>query len=176
MVHEALGDGRRYGVRLSYVFDGPELLGTGGAIRRALTVLGSAFFVMYGDSYLECDFPAIERAFLESGKSGLMAVYRNDNRFDRSNVVYADGEIQHYNKQLQTPDMRYIDYGLGAFRRTAFEAWPGSEAFDLSAVYQRLLTTADLAGFEVAERFYEIGSPAGLDATRAHLTAKWMAR
>jgi NDP-sugar pyrophosphorylase family protein len=176
MVHEALGDGRRYGVRLSYVFDGPEPLGTGGAIRRALPVLGSAFFVMYGDSYLECDFAAIERAFLESGKSGLMAVYRNDNRFDRSNVVYADGEIQHYNKQLQTPDMRYIDYGLGAFRRTAFEAWPGSEAFDLSAVYQRLLTTADLAGFEVAERFYEIGSPAGLDATRAHLAAKRMAR
>lgn len=172
MVHEALGDGRNYGVRLSYVFDGPQPLGTGGAIRRARSALGPAFFVIYGDSYLECDHPAIERAFLASGKTGLMTVYRNDNRFDRSNVVYADGRVLNYNKQLPTPDMRHIDYGLGAFRRSAFDAWPADAPFDLSAVYQRLLTTGDLAGFEVAERFYEIGSPAGLDATRAHLEAR----
>lgn len=175
MICEAVGDGREYGVRVRYVVDGPQPCGTGGAIRRALAVLGPAFFVMYGDSFLECDFAAIERAFLESEKSGLMTVYRNDNRFDRSNVVYASGDILHYNKQLPRPDMRHIDYGLGAFRRTAFEAWPDNEAFDLSAVYQRLLSAADLAGFEVDERFYEIGSPSGLEATRAHLSAKRMA-
>ena len=176
MVREALGDGRRHGVRIRYVSDGAEPLGTGGAIRRALPYLGPAFFVLYGDSYLECDYPAIERAFLCSGKDGLMTVYANDDSFDRSNVVYAGGNILHYNKQLRTNDMRHIDYGLGAFRRDAFEAWPENEPFDLAAVYQRLLATNDLAGFEVGERFFEIGSPAGLAATRAHVTAKGMAR
>jgi N-acetyl-alpha-D-muramate 1-phosphate uridylyltransferase len=176
MLYETIGDGRRHGLRLTYSFDSPQPLGTGGAVRRALPALGPAFFVMYGDSYLECDYRAIERAFLSSDKSGLMTVYRNDNRFDCSNVVYADGNILHYNKHLRTPDMSYIDYGLGAFRRTAFELWPDNEPFDLAAVYQRLLTMGDLAGFEVAERFYEIGSHAGLEATRAHLAARGMSR
>jgi MurNAc alpha-1-phosphate uridylyltransferase len=176
MLSEALGDGRRYGLRLTYAFDGPQPLGTGGAIRRALPVLGPAFFVMYGDSYLDCDYRAIERAFLGSDKSGLMTVYRNDNRFDDSNVVCADGKILNYDKQLRTPDMRYIDYGLGAFRRTVFEPWPENEPFDLAAVYQRLLAMGDLAGFEVAERFYEIGSPAGLEVTRGHLAEKRISR
>jgi len=176
MLSDALGDGRRYGLRLTFVFDGPQPLGTGGAVRRALPALGPTFFVMYGDSYLECDYGAIERAFLGGDKSGLMTVYCNENRFDRSNVVYANGRILHYNKRLRAQDMRYIDYGLGAFRRTAFEPWPENEPFDLAEVYQQLLTAGDLAGFEVAERFYEIGSPAGLEETRAHLAARRMSR
>jgi MurNAc alpha-1-phosphate uridylyltransferase len=176
MLCEALGDGQKYGLRLRYVFDGARPLGTGGAVRQALPLLGAAFFTMYGDSYLECDYGTIARAFLGSDKSGLMTVYRNDDRFDCSNVVYADGHILHYNKQLRTPEMKYIDYGLGGFRRAAFEAWPDNEPFDLSVVYQRLLATEDLAGFEMPERFYEIGSTSGLEATRAYLTKKRVVR
>ncbi|MBE3064858.1 MAG: NTP transferase domain-containing protein, partial [Spirochaetes bacterium] len=86
MVRDELGDGSRWGVRLQYVFDGPTLLGTGGAIRRALSRLGDPFFTIYGDSYLDCDYGAVERAFLESGRGGLMTVCRNDDQWDHSNV------------------------------------------------------------------------------------------
>ena len=51
-IEQVVGDGQRWGVRLRYVFDGPTLLGTGGALRQASPLLGEAFFVMYGDSYL----------------------------------------------------------------------------------------------------------------------------
>ena len=166
MIHEALGDGSRWGVQLRYVFDGSQAPGTGGAIRRALTELGDPFFVLYGDSYLECDYGAIERTFLAGGKAGLMTVCRNDNRWDRSNVVFMDGRIVRYDKQRQTPEMRHIDYGLGVFRSSVFAQRAGDEAFDLAAVYQDLIANDDLAGFEVPSRFYEIGSPAGLDETR----------
>jgi NDP-sugar pyrophosphorylase family protein len=172
MVRESLGDGARWGARLRYVFDGPRALGTGGAIRRALPELGAAFLVLYGDSYLECGYAAIERAFLLSGKGGLMTVYRNEDRFDRSNVLYADGGIHRYDKHARTPEMRHIDYGLGAFHQAAFARWPADEAFDLEAVYRYLLTRDDLAGYEVPERFYEIGSVSGLEETRAYLLAK----
>ncbi|MBZ5558490.1 MAG: nucleotidyltransferase family protein [Acidobacteriia bacterium] len=171
MIADRLGDGSRWNVRVSHVFDGPRPLGTGGAICRALPALGDSFFVLYGDSYLECDYDAIERAFLASDKRGLMTVYRNENRLDRSNVLYADGRIARYDKQHRTPDMRHIDYGLGAFRKSAF-AGRGEEAFDLVTVYQDLLANDDLAGFEVPDRFYEIGSPEGLEETRAYLAAK----
>jgi len=172
MVQHALGDGSRWGVTIRYVFDGPRQLGTGGAIRRAFDALDDPFFVLYGDSYLECDYAAIERAFLESGQSGLMTVCRNDDQWDRSNVLLEDGRILAYDKQGRTPGMRHIDYGLGAFRKSAFAAHAEGEAFDLVAVYQRLLAGGDLAGFDVPGRFYEIGSPSGLEETRAHLAAK----
>lgn len=169
MIEAALGDGARYGVRLRYVFDGPDQLGTGGAIRRALAALDDCFFVLYGDSYLECDYGAVERAFVASGQPALMTVCRNDDRWDRSNVLFEDGRIVAYDKQTRIPGMRHIDYGLGAFSRDAFAGYAEGEAFDLAALYQRLLAEGRLAGFDVPGRFYEIGSPAGLDETRRHL-------
>lgn len=168
MVREALGDGARLDVGLRYVFDGPVRRGTGGAIRGALPHLGQAFFVLYGDSYLECDYVAVERAFMTSGKSGLMTVCRNDDRWDRSNVLLEDDRIIRYDKVKQTPDMRHIDYGLGVFKAGAFSGRT-DDAFDMADVYGDLLAAGDLASFEVPTRFYEIGSPSGLAATREYL-------
>ncbi|HXT71396.1 MAG TPA: nucleotidyltransferase family protein [Vicinamibacterales bacterium] len=170
MIEEALGDGSRFGVRLRYVPDGPAPLGTGGAIRAAIGSLGDAFFVLYGDSYLECDYARIAHAFLGSGRSGLMTVLRNDDRWDRSNVRFEDGRILAYSKGDTGPEFQHIDYGLGVFHARAFAGYHSTSAFDLAAVYQRLLVADDLAAWEVHERFYEIGSPAGLADTRAHLS------
>lgn len=184
MLRASLGDGSRWGIRVRYVFDGPKPLGTGGAIRRALPILGDAFFVLYGDSYLECDYQAIERAFAEAGKAGLMTVFRNDGQWDTSNVQFEQGCIVRYDKQHRTPAMRHIDYGLGVFNARAFtnpdgeaKASPSTndvvdEPFDLADVYQKLLANGDLEGYEVATRFYEIGSPTGLEETRAYLATK----
>lgn len=172
MIRDTLGDGARWGVRLRYVFDGSRALGTGGAILRALPELDDPFFVVYGDSYLECDYAAIQRAFVESGKAGLMTLYRNNDCWDRSNVLFTDGRIVCYDKQSRTPDMRHIDYGLGVFGKGAFAGRGEDEAFDLAAVYQHLLEKGDLAGFEVPTRFYEVGSPSGLEETRAYLVTK----
>jgi MurNAc alpha-1-phosphate uridylyltransferase len=171
MVRDRLGDGSRFGVRLRYVFDGPCPLGTGGAIRRALPDLDDPFFVLYGDSYLECDYAAVEGAFRGGTGDGLMTVCRNDDRWDRSNVRLVNGRIEAYDKTGATPGMRHIDYGLGAFRKAAFSSRGEDEAFDLAALYRQLLAEGRLDAFEVAGRFYEIGSPAGLAETRAHLAA-----
>jgi NDP-sugar pyrophosphorylase family protein len=140
-------------------------------LRQALPALAGPFFVLYGDSYLECDYARIEEAFRASGKAGLMTVCRNDDRWDRSNVSFVDGQIVRYDKRDRSPDMAHIDYGLGAFQPAAFER--GQEpAFDLAVVYQDLLARDELAGFEVPTRFYEIGSRAGLEETRAYLERK----
>ena len=172
MIRATLGDGVRWGVRLRYIFDGRRPLGTAGAISRALPELNDPFFVLYGDGYLECDYTAIAHAFLVSGKRGLVTIYRNEDRFDRSNVLYAGGRIVRYDKQRRTPEMRHIDWGLGAFRKSAFLGRAEDEVFDLAAVYEDLLAHDDLAGFEVPNRLYEIGSAEGLEETRAYLAAK----
>ena len=163
MVERDFGDGHAHGVHLDYSFDGPVLLGTGGALERALPMLGEKFFVLYGDSYLPTPFAPIAEFFERSGKLGLMTVYRNEGKYDTSNVVFGDGEIKVYDKKQRPPEMRHIDYGLSLFRAEVFARHPADKAFDLADVMRDLVTEKQLAGYEVPERFYEIGSHAGLE-------------
>jgi len=150
------------GIRLDYAFDGPTLLGTGGAIKRALPLLGSEFFVLYGDSYLPIEYQPVANFFESTNKLGCMTVYRNDGRYDTSNVVFAENQIKVYDKKNRVPEMHYIDYGLSVFKAAAFDSFPANESLDLAKVMEQLVNTGQLAGFEVQQRFYEIGSPAGL--------------
>jgi NDP-sugar pyrophosphorylase family protein len=169
MIQDFVGTGERFGLHAEVLFDGPKLLGTAGAVRQALPLLDQNFFVLYGDSYLPCDYSAVAAAFLRSGKRGLMTVFRNDGKFDASNVEYRDGQILRYNKKDVTPEMEHIDYGLGAFRADVFAELPDGVPCDLATVYQNLLNAGDLAAFDVPERFYEIGSIRGLEETSEYL-------
>ena len=162
MIVERYGDGAKWGVNIDYAFDGPRLLGTGGAVIKALPKLGGAFYVLYGDSYLPVDYRAVGEFFIGSGRKGLMTVFRNEGKFDASNVWFEDGRIRLYDKKTRDPAMRHIDYGLGLFRPAAFAAFPRDEPVDLADVQKALLAQGELAGYELTERFYEIGSPAGL--------------
>jgi NDP-sugar pyrophosphorylase family protein len=161
MIQNEFGD-EAFGIRLEYSFDGPKLLGTGGAIKRALPMLGSEFFILYGDSYLPIEYAPVAEAFHRSGKLGLMTVYHNEGRYDTSNVVFRDGEIAVYDKKTRLPEMHHIDYGLSLFKTSVFDAYAADQVFDLAEVMGRLVREKQLAGYEVPERFYEMGSPAGL--------------
>ena len=171
LVQRAIGNGATVGLQVDYSFDGPALLGTGGAVKNALPKLGESFFVMYGDSYLPCDYAGIEKTFKSAGTLGLMTVFRNEGKWDSSNVEFEAGKILSYSKTDRTPRMRYIDYGLGVFHADAFENVPPGKPCDLSEIYTDLLQGKQLAAFEVRERFYEIGSPAGLRETADFLAA-----
>ena len=171
MIQEFAGDGRRFGLHVTYSPDGPDLRGTAGAVRNALPMLGEQFLVLYGDSYLPCDYRAVERAFLGSGQPGLMTVFRNRNQWEISNVEFAGGQIARYDKRTPTAAMEYVDYGLSAFHASAFSA-AGDQAADLTAVFQELIREHALAGFEVKERFYEVGSWEGIRELQAYLSPR----
>ena len=162
MIESEFGDGGSFGMELSYSFDGPTLLGTGGALKNALPLTGEKFLVLYGDSYLPIDYAAPIGAFAASGKLGLMTVFQNANRWDSSNVWFEGGEIKSYDKENRTPQMKHIDYGLGILRAGALAPWPNDRPFDLAEVYQDLIGRRELAGYEVGQRFYEAGSREGL--------------
>jgi N-acetyl-alpha-D-muramate 1-phosphate uridylyltransferase len=160
-VHDFVGAGDAFGLAIDYSWDGSIPLGTASALRRALPKLGDAFFVIYGDSYLPCNYRAAQDTFLRSGKQALITVFRNDGHWDASNLEFCGGRIVAYDKHHRTPRMRYIDYGLGAFHSSAFDALSDAPC-DLATVYQDLLSRDELAALEVHERFYEAGSLEGI--------------
>ena len=162
-IQDYIGDGSRWGLNIKYSLDGDTQLGTGGAIRAALPLLGSSFGVIYGDSYLAVDYSSIDRKFQESNDLALMSVYKNENNFDSSNVEFKDGILINYKKGSNSPEMHYIDYGLTYFREEAFTSLDLPKVFDLSELCHKLSKARQIKGYEVFIRFYEIGSPEGLD-------------
>ena len=157
--------GAPFGLDLRYVHDPPDLAGTAGALRGALEHLGDRFLVLYGDTYLRVDYADVDRA--AAGKRALMAVLRNEGRWDTSNAVFDGERVVRYDKRDPTPDMQWIDYGLGALRSDALDL-PDA---DLADVYGALAERGELYGYEATERFYEIGTPGSLAETAAFLSS-----
>ena len=167
LIEREIGAGR-HGIAIAYSYDGPGLDGTLGAIRRARPLLGERFLILYGDTYLRIDYRAVAESWLASGQPAVMTVLRNEGRWDASNAVLRDGMVVRYDKANPTPEMHWIDYGLGGLTEDALAVAPEEER-DLSGLYSLLAERGELMGFEAEERFYEIGSPAALAETDAFL-------
>ncbi|MDB5303834.1 MAG: rfbF 2 [Phycisphaerales bacterium] len=202
-VEEYIGDGSRYGLNVRYSYDGETLVGTAGALRWALPMLGDVFWVMYGDSYMDIDYRRVLEHFAASfspssvvtaqeahalvgsalpnafpqdardvrqsrtaGPLGLMTVLRNDDQWDRSNVVFENRRLETYDKRNRTPAMRYIDYGVQLLRREALLHLAPGEPADLADIYRDLTAAGRMIGYEVTNRFYEIGTPESLEEAR----------
>jgi NDP-sugar pyrophosphorylase family protein len=171
MVERHLGHGSAHGIEVRYSYDGDRLVGTAGAMRRAASLLGELFFVLYGDSYLEIDYRAVLAALPPPPAVALMTVLRNQDRWDHSNAVFRAGRVLRYDKHEASDDMEYIDYGLSLLRASVLEHVPPDRPADLADLFTGMAERGQLAGYEVTRRFYEIGSPRGLADTRAHLAA-----
>jgi NDP-sugar pyrophosphorylase family protein len=171
-----VADGARHGMAIQFSFDGDRLLGTGGALRRALSLLGETCWVLYGDSYLDIDYRAVFDAFQRQDVLGLMTVLRNHDRWDRSNVVFKKGRLLCYDKRQTRPEMKHIDYGASLFRRAALERIAENTVGDLADLMRELVQAGEMVGYEVNKRFYEIGSPHGLHETARYLQTAAPAR
>lgn len=164
-VEEVFGDGSHFKVRLRYSYDGAQLRGTAGALRQALPLLGQSFLVLYGDSYLDIDYAAVSKKFMDGNAVALMTVIENSQGTEPSNVWFENQRVVAYNKKTPQPEMRYIDYGLSAYQAECLEKYEGN---DLSDLQSKLAEQGLLAGFEVAVPYHEIGSHRGLKALESY--------
>ena len=159
-----IGNGLKYNLNVSYSDDSDRLLGTGGSIKKACQILGEHFFILYGDSFLPVNFTLVEKAYFQEKKPALMTVLKNKGRWDKSNAYFKDKCVK-YNKKKPQKNMDYIDYGLNIVKNSIFSDFPSNEVFDLADVFENLSNKSLLAGFEIYDRFYEIGSINGLNDT-----------
>ena len=172
-IQEFVGDGSRFGLRVAWVSDGPVPLGTGGPLRASLDagLLDESFCVVYGDSYLPLDLGELYRAFLAQDCPAMMSVLRNQGRWGRSNAAFADGRVTAYRKgpaRADDPELDSIDYGATVLKREVLAALPAGPSA-IETVYEELSDGGRLGAYPVTERFYEVGSPAGLAELEAYL-------
>lgn len=178
MIEDYFGNGRRYGenVSISYSYDGEKLLGTGGAVVRALPLLEDEFLLIYGDSFMDVDYMEVLYRYREgkrSGRGGLMTVLRNEGRFDASNVRMSGGDIVSYKKGIHSPEYNYIDYGIEVFQREIFTGLSMDAQIALSDIQERLVDERKMSVCVVHRRFYEIGSPASLEEYTRYATDRF---
>jgi NDP-sugar pyrophosphorylase family protein len=169
LIEQRIG-GERFGIAVRYSHDGPDLIGTLGAVRKAAPMLGERFLILYGDTYLRIDYADVASRWAASGMPGLMTVLRNEGQWDASNAYFKDDRVVRYDKRAPDPEMVWIDYGLGGLTADALErAAPGDS--DLAGLYTELASAGELFGYEARERFYEIGTPAALAEAEEFLSA-----
>jgi len=172
MLRDHVGNGSAFDLRVDYSFDGEKLLGTAGALKRAAHLLGEVFWVTYGDSYMDIDYRTILDFFLARNVLGLMTVIENGDRWDKSNAVFEHGRLVRYDKQIRSPEMKHIDYGVALLCRAVLDGVPLDQPTDLAGIYTNLVEAGQMVGHEVFNRFYEMGSPQGLQETRAYLLSR----
>jgi NDP-sugar pyrophosphorylase family protein len=162
MIEEYFGDGSGFGVGIRYSEEGDRLQGTAGAVKRAEPLLDDEFFLTYGDAYLLLDYAAVMAHFRRRDRLALMVIYRNENQYARSNVAAAEGYVTAYDKEEQTPDMVYINYGVSVLRKETLEYIPPQRVYSQEELYARFIDERQLLAYETDQRFYEVGSPEGL--------------
>ena len=161
-IEQYFGDGSGFGAAIDYCYDGPEQLGTGGAIVHALDKIDADFMLIYGDTLLDIDYFEVIYRFWkgkECGHQALMTVFHNEGNLDTSNVIVENGKITKYSKREFSPWMEYIDYGISVFEKAVFENHPWGEKIDLSDIQTQLVDNGKMTTCIIRKRFYEIGTP-----------------
>lgn len=172
MIKEVVGAGNSFGLNIQYSFDGEELLGTGGAVKKAIPLLSDDFFIMYGDSYLPINFSHVSDFYENTDKVALMTILKNDGKWDLSNVSKVNDSAIFYDKKNRNNTMQYIDYGLSLVNKSIFNRSKNHFKFDLAELFNQLSHEGKLVGYEVKERFYEIGSFEGIKEISDYLSSK----
>jgi NDP-sugar pyrophosphorylase family protein len=168
MIQSTVGDGSKFNLKISYSSDGSKLLGTGGAIKKALPRLGNQFFILYGDTFLPINFNHVQEVYFLDSYPLLMTVLKNNGQWDRSNVLLKENNVVDYSKKKPTNAMHYIDYGLSVVSADIFKNYDQNSYIDLSEIYEELSKYNKIKALEVFERFYEIGTPKSLLETEGY--------
>ena len=171
-IKKYFGDGKNFGVEIKYSSDKKKLLGTGGALKKAENLLEDSFLVMWGDSYLPFNFQKAIKFFKKSNKPGMMIVFKNLNKYEPSNVEVKNNLVKSYSKKRKTKKMKYIDYGISIYRKEVLKYLPKNQVCDLTKLQQVLIKKRQLLAYPAEKRFYQIGSPDGLEELKNYIKRK----
>jgi len=170
-IEQSFGDGARLGLRLRYSLEDTPL-GTGGALRQAEALLPDDFLLLNGDTLMPLDYEKLEKAYRQSQKLGLLVAYENpEHALDNNLALGSDHLVTAYHRH-NPAGLTHVDAGLGVFSKRLLQFIPPALRVSLEEeVYPMLIHRSQLMGFPTPQRFYDMGSFAGLEALERGLTA-----
>jgi NDP-sugar pyrophosphorylase family protein len=164
-------NGKKLGVKIDYSWEETPL-GTGGALKNAGGLLQNDFMMLYGDSYLPIDYHKVINMFRGKNILGTMVIYKNNNKYDKSNIVLNEGRIMAYDKEKKLPGMVYIDAGLSIFKKEVLKNLPRRKQIPLDTLINQLIDSGQLSAYITEQRFYEVGSPKGLQDFHNYISTR----
>lgn len=171
---QTLGDDERWGLRLSYSYEGPTPLETGGGMHHALPLLGDApFLAINGDIWTDYDFSRLPRE--PKGEAHLVMI---DNPAHNPNGDFAldsDGILH------STGDACLTFSGIGVYRSSLLADWRrivGNSAgveelpprFKLAPLLRAAMSAGKISGEYHGGRWTDVGTPQRLAQLDSELT------
>lgn len=161
MIEEYFKDGLAFGVEIAYSREETPL-GTGGALKKAFPLLEEEFFLTNGDTLLPVDYRKMREVFKDFSGLVMIGAYPSEEKPNLS--IDGKGVVTGYSRKGEGVGFAYVDAGVSLFRRGIAEYFPGGEKFSLeNEVYPKLIESAQIKAFPLAERFYDIGTPEGVE-------------
>jgi NDP-sugar pyrophosphorylase family protein len=132
MIESHLGDGSRFDLDLVYVSD-PFPLGTGGALRNALSSLNSASpLVLNGDSYFRIDVKRLsDFHFLRQAQATILLANVQDSSRFGSVAADADGKVTAFHEKTSDNHPAWINAGVYLVNRDIIGSIPTNRAVSL---------------------------------------------
>ena len=170
-VHDHFGDGRRFGVNISYPVAATEALSST-RLLLAREQLDDLFLLLHCDKYWPMPFDRLWEKYLSSGALALTTVYSNKDGYSTDSVkVDPDGFIETFDRTRTTPGLKGVEIGYAILRRDLLDRLSDPELADEDALYPQLCRERLLAAHVTDHRYYSIGTP-----TRVALTDAFLAR
>lgn len=163
------GNGEKFNVNIKYSHDGEKPLGPIGALKKAEPLLKKDFFIMYGDSYLSVNFKDVYNFYKKYDKAACMVVYKNKDKYDKSNLIIKDNLVLGYGDKQRTKDMVYIDYGASLLSKKTLYNLKDDTFYSTGDFFSKLIKNHELLAYEVKTRFYHIGNPEALEELRKYI-------
>lgn len=172
-VQEHFGDGRRWGVEVTYsVSDADDL--TARRLQIAEDLLDECFLLLYCDNYWPMRMDHMWDRYRELDRPAMVTVYANGDGYSRDNVrVSVDGLVVAFDRTRTLPELRGVEISYAILTKTVLEHLPrGGGALFEDVVYPALISRSRLSAYVTEHRYYSVGSFERLPLTDAFLARR----
>jgi N-acetyl-alpha-D-muramate 1-phosphate uridylyltransferase len=164
MIESALGDGSRFGLKISYSAEPPGALETAGGIRHALSFFGDApFVVINGDIF--CDWPLQgARDALADDDLAHLVLVANPPQHPEGDFWLVEGRIVGAAEAQESAAARHTFAGIGIYRPQLFSQLADNTPAKLAPLLFAAVDANCISGELHRGKWVDVGTPERLAA------------
>ncbi len=168
-IHFYFSNSKDFGLNIRYSDNIARDFGTGGILKKSLSLLESHFYVLYGDSYFPINYSGIMDFFKKSGKMGLFLVYKDHDFEKKGSIIISNRLVKDFDPQNQEKDMPYKYSNVCILAKKIFNLLSGEQFIALEDIFKYLIERDELLSFEISKPNIEISTQQGFDQFKKYM-------